>query len=83
MTAANMNTSKTHQKQIALALSLLSLIAFIGELITPTEDRPQGRWSFLFGMIWDHGGSPGLALYWAAVSLIFCITFFALKKDAK
>lgn len=75
-----MDTSKAHRRQIALALSLFSLIAFIGELITPTEVRPEGRWSFLFGFIWDHGGSLGLALYWASVSLIFCIAFFSLKK---
>jgi hypothetical protein len=69
------------KKQIALAGALIFLIMAGAEVLQPHFSRPTGRWSFLFGPIWDAFGWPGLAGYWLVLVIPCAIIFFA--KDGK
>ena len=67
------------KSQAAIAFALISLIMSISELLQPQLTRPTGRWSFLFGSIWDAFGSNGIAIYWLLISLVLAIFFFRSK----
>jgi len=54
-----------------LAVGLIALLMACSEFLNPQLTRPTGRWSFLFGPIWDAFGPTGLAAYWALAGLVF------------
>lgn len=59
----------------------VSLLMGIVEYLEPTLVRPTGRWSVLFGNLWDLFGSRGIWAYWIVQSLVlFCVAIINRGK---
>lgn len=67
-------------RQITGAVSLICLVAAVAEFIQPQLARPTGRWSILFGPIWDAFGWGGLVGYWVVMAAIFAAAYFFKGK---
>jgi hypothetical protein len=66
----------------AVGLALLTLSMGLSEYLVPTTTKPMGRWSFVFGPIWDQWGSTGVVLYWMCLGAlcIVCDQLFRSKQ---
>jgi hypothetical protein len=61
-------------------VAAVSLLMGIVEYLDPTLVRPTGRWSILFGNLWDEFGSRGIWVYWISQSLVLAsIALFSRK----
>jgi len=61
-------------------------IVFVGvavlECFDPTKSRPEGRYSWITGPIFDNFGSGGLIVYWFAVAfLLAIIAVINIRRD--
>lgn len=53
----------------------------LSEFIQKRSVEPDGRWRFIFGLIWRNFGWQGLVAYWLFIALIFLlIAYFGDKK---
>lgn len=66
-------------RQVAAAMALISLVMAVLEVVQQRGTRPEGRWSFLFGPLWDAFGWQGLVCYWLLLSLVFGAALLATK----
>jgi uncharacterized membrane protein len=76
---------KLSPKDIAKANIGFALVAFtmaIVEYFDKTTTRPTGRWSILFGPIYDSFGSLGISIWYVLVGLLLAlIAFFKWRKS--
>lgn len=56
--------------RISWALLSVGFFMALHEWLSPTLARPTGKWSFVFGPLWDRWGSGGIIGAWIGMGLV-------------
>lgn len=69
------------RRALFIGFAAVSLLMGLMEFLQPTLVRPVGRWSVVFGYLWDEFGSMGICIYWVLQSCV--LGGFAMIKGRK
>lgn len=63
-----------------IGIGLCGVILGIAKLISPSLERPTGRWSFIFGPLFDLFGVSGVGLINVIIGVTFIYFGFYLRR---
>ena len=70
-----------------LGISLLCAVAFVNEVVNPSRPPFEGRWGWLWSILFSAGGTFGIAVYWALAAtitaVVAAVAFHTSRKRAR